>query len=124
MVLNAEAFRNNPVAFLKQWSEEQTALSQKIEQARALLPKVEIPEQLLAKAVELCLILKIDGHRGEIVLSRAAKALAAFKGRKKVIAADIKEVATMCLRHRLRKDPLETIDSGAKIKEAMQQLFV
>jgi magnesium chelatase subunit I len=49
-----------------------------------------------------------------ILTNRAAKALAAFEGRSEVTAQDIFQVIPLCLRHRLRKDPLETIDSGEK----------
>jgi len=29
----------------------------------------------------------------------------------------------MCLRHRLRKDPLETIDSGDKVQKVFEEVF-
>ncbi len=124
VVKRAEAFRQNPQAFFEQWEPEQQALRQRLFHAREILPEVVLPEQLLARAVELCLRLKIDGHRGEITISRAAKAHAALEGRREVHAKDIQAVAALALRHRLRRDPLETIDSGQKIKEAMGELFV
>jgi AAA lid domain len=34
-----------------------------------------------------------------------------------VTPEDIYRVMPLCLRHRLRKDPLETIDSGDKVQE-------
>ena len=37
---------------------------------------------------------------------------AAFQGKKDVVIEDIGKNIILCLRHRLRKDPLETIDSG------------
>lgn len=124
VVKRAEAFRQNPQAFLKKWEPEQQALRRRLLHAREILPEVNLPEQLLARAVELCLRLKIDGHRGEITISRSAKAHAALQGRRQVHADDIKAVASLSLRHRLRRDPLETIDSGQKISEAMSELFV
>ena len=36
---------------------------------------------------------------------------------------DVKTVITLCLRHRLRKDPLETIDSGSKVEKIVAQYF-
>ena len=36
---------------------------------------------------------------------------------------DIQAVITMCLRHRLRKDPLETIDSGDKVQKVFEEVF-
>ena len=67
---------------------------------------------------QLCSELNVDGLRGDIVTNRAACALAAFEGRLDVTLEDIQRVAPLCLRHRLRKDPLETIDSGNKVREA------
>ena len=65
----------------------------------------------------------MDGLRGDIVTNRAAKAFAAYNGREKVEISDIEAIITLCLRHRLRKDPLETIDSGDKVKETFKQVF-
>jgi magnesium chelatase subunit I len=57
------------------------------------------------------------------VTNRAAKALAAFEGRTEVTVDDIQRVIVLCLRHRLRKDPLETIDSGSKVAKVFNQVF-
>lgn len=124
VVKRSEAFRIDPEGFLKQWQPKQDDLRRKIVTAREVIAGMEIPEKLLKRIVELCLKLHIDGHRGEITLTRAARALAALEGRKKVRASDIRRVADISLRHRLRKDPLEEIDSGQKIQEAMTGLFV
>ncbi len=124
VVMRIEAFRKNPKVFLEKWELQQAELRKQIAQAKTVLPEVILPEHLLSKAVELCLKLKIDGHRGEIVITRAAKAYAAFDGRKTVKSEDLTAVAVMCLRHRLRRDPLEEIDTGEKIKEAMGDMLV
>jgi magnesium chelatase subunit I len=50
----------------------------------------------------------VDGLRGDIVTNRAVKALAALKVDQKSLHK-IFSVIPLCLRHRLRKDPLETI---------------
>ena len=65
----------------------------------------------------------MDGLRGDIVTNRAAKALAAFEGRTEVTVDDIRRTMVLCLRHRLRKDPLETIDSGYKVEKAFNRVF-
>ena len=36
---------------------------------------------------------------------------------------DVQRVIGLCLRHRLRKDPLETIDSGYKVKKVFAEVF-
>ena len=119
----AEEYKRDPVALTEKWKEEQNKLQRQLVNAIELLPQVKIPEPLVAKSVEICLHLKIDGHRGEITISRAARAYAALQGRTKVVEEDIIEVTPMCLQHRLRKDPLENIDSGEKIVHALDSLF-
>jgi magnesium chelatase subunit I len=36
---------------------------------------------------------------------------------------DISKIITLCLRHRLRKDPLESIDSGDKVSKVFKEIF-
>jgi magnesium chelatase subunit I len=65
----------------------------------------------------------VDGLRGDIVTNRASKAIAALEGRTEVLVDDIKRVIALSLRHRLRKDPLESIDSGYKVQKTFNQVF-
>ena len=65
----------------------------------------------------------MDGLRGDIVTNRAAKAYAAYNSRTEVTVDDIENVITLCLRHRLRKDPLESIDSGDKVSNVFEEVF-
>ena len=75
------------------------------------------------KISEICSELDVDGLRGDIVTNRAAKAIAAFEGRTDVTIDDIRRVIVLCLRHRLRKDPLESIDSGYKVDKSVARVF-
>jgi magnesium chelatase subunit I len=59
-----------------------------------------------------------------ILDNRAAKALAAFLKVDQKLLQDIFQVIPLCLRHRLRKDPLETIDSGEKCKTCLKKVLV
>lgn len=124
LVRRNEAFLNDPQAFLEQWEPAQRELRETIARARERLEAVTVPDRVLKRIVELCLRLNIDGHRGEMTLTRAARALAALQDRQRVTAGDVRRVAVMSLRHRLRRDPLEEIDSGEKIQQAMQGLLV
>jgi magnesium chelatase subunit I len=36
---------------------------------------------------------------------------------------DVYSVVTLCLRHRLRKDPMATIDEGTKVLEVFSRVF-
>ena len=95
----------------------------KILNAQKLLPQVSIDYDLRVKISQVCSELDVDGLRGDIVTNRASRAYAAYEGRLAVTSSDIKSVITMCLRHRLRKDPLETIDSGDKVLKTFIKVF-
>ncbi|WP_193195327.1 magnesium chelatase ATPase subunit I [Nostoc sp. MG11] len=116
-------FDQNPPAFLEKYKPQQEALQEQIVNAQQLLPEVKIDYDLRVKISEVCSELDVDGLRGDIVSNRAAKALTAFEGRHEVTVDDIHRVITLCLRHRLRKDPLESIDSGYKVAKAFSRVF-
>lgn len=116
-------FDQNPPEFLEKYQSEQEAIQAKLVQARELLPKVDMDYDLRVAISEVCAELDVDGLRGDIVTNRAAKALAAFEGDTEVTADHIRRVITLCLRHRLRKDPLESIDSGYKVQKAFGRVF-
>jgi magnesium chelatase subunit I len=116
-------FDQNPQVFLADHQAQQVALQEKLVAAQELLGSVSIDRELCVNISQVCSELDVDGLRGDIVTNRAAKALAAFEGRKEVTVDDIKRVITLCLRHRLRKDPLESIDSGYKVQKVFGQVF-
>ncbi|KAJ6367825.1 hypothetical protein OIU78_000401 [Salix suchowensis] len=109
--------------FRKSYMAEQEKLQQQISSARSFLSSVQIDHDLKVKISKVCSELNVDGLRGDIVTNRAAKALAALKGREHVTAEDIATVIPNCLRHRLRKDPLESIDSGLLVSEKFYEVF-
>ena len=117
------SFDQNPATWLANYESQQQELRDKIISAQKLLPTVEIDYDLRVKISEVCSQLDVDGLRGDIVTNRAAKAHAAYNGRDKVTVEDISKIITLCLRHRLRKDPLETIDSGDKVSKVFKEVF-
>jgi magnesium chelatase subunit I len=116
-------FDANPADFCAKYQAEQEALQEKIVQAQQLLPQVTLDYDLRIKISEICSELDVDGLRGDIVTNRAAKAIAAFEGRTEVTVDDIRRTIVLCLRHRLRKDPLESIDSGYKVAKSVARVF-
>jgi magnesium chelatase subunit I len=87
-----------------------------------LLSKVTISADFQLK-ISVCSELQVEGLRGDIVSTRAAKALAAFETREEVTLDDIRRTITLCLRHRLRRDPMESISSGDKVETVFDQIF-
>lgn len=117
------SFDQMPQVWLENYESQQQELRDRIVDAQKLLPTVEIDYDLRVKISEVCSKLDVDGLRGDIVTNRAAKAHAAYNGRDKVTVEDIKKIITLCLRHRLRKDPLESIDSGNKVSKVFNEVF-
>ncbi len=78
---------------------------------------------MLEKIAQLCADLKVDGHRGELTIMRAARALAAFEGRRAVTDEHVKKVSAMSLRHRLRRDALDETATSEQIEQAVDEVF-
>nr|YP_009182353.1 magnesium-chelatase subunit I [Costaria costata]YP_011006794.1 Magnesium chelatase subunit I [Hedophyllum nigripes]ALF62897.1 magnesium-chelatase subunit I [Costaria costata]QWK43770.1 photochlorophyllide reductase subunit I [Costaria costata]WAM62533.1 Magnesium chelatase subunit I [Costaria costata]WAM63939.1 Magnesium chelatase subunit I [Hedophyllum nigripes] len=116
-------FDLNPYAWVDKYKDQQDLLKQKIIDAQNILDTVELPYDFRVNISKVCSELDVDGLRGDIVTNRAAKAYAAFQGKKDVLMEDIQKIIVLCLRHRLRKDPLESIDSGYKVKKVFEEIF-
>jgi magnesium chelatase subunit I len=122
IVRRRRAFDLDPAVFVANWDKEQQKLAKRIKAAQKLLPSVDVSDDALYAAAELCAMLAIDGHRGELTLTRAAGALAAYEKRTVATADDVLRVATLALRHRLRKDPLESAGDEVRIERAINDI--
>ncbi len=123
IVRRRQSFEQDPEEFCTQADLLQEDLRRKLSQALPRVSQVDVDPGMLRRIAELCLRLEVDGHRGELTLYRAARALAAWQGRAVVSPEDIRRVAVMSLRHRLRKDPLEPIESAARIEQVLDRVF-
>jgi magnesium chelatase subunit I len=117
------SFDEAPLVFRNECGESQSKLTARIAEARKLLPMVQIDFESRVRISQMCSELGVDGLRGDIVTNRASQALAAFEGRVQVSVEDIYRVSPLCLRHRLRKDPLESIDTGDRVREVFLKVF-
>jgi magnesium chelatase subunit I len=116
-------FDQDPNTYLVKHQAQQNELQEQLVKAQNLLPSVTIAHEDRVRISQVCSELDVDGLRGDIVTNRAARALAAYEGRTEVTLNDIQRVIVLCLRHRLRKDPLEGIDSGYKVEKVFCQVF-
>jgi magnesium chelatase subunit D len=106
------AFDEHPGAFQQQWAEAERAEQLRLLDARRLLPDVCLSDDLLKMIAGICNDFGVDGMRADIVMYRAAVALAAYEGRTDVSEADIRRVAPLVLPHRRRRQPFDepTVD--------------
>lgn len=117
------SFDKNPKLWFEKYAHKQDEIQERLLAAQQLLPKVSITEDYQFKISRICSELGIEGLRGDLVTIRAAKALAAFENRIEVELKDIQRTISLCLRHRLRKDPMESIHSGEKVENLFNKIF-
>jgi Mg-chelatase subunit ChlD len=96
-------FEANPEKFYEKYTPSQKELRDRIVKARNVLKEVVIPESLFEGISQACLDLKVDGLRPDIVIAKAASALAAFENRKEVTLNDVLVAAEFALSHRTRE---------------------
>jgi magnesium chelatase subunit I len=117
------SFDQSPQEWFEKYEKEQFAIQDRIVSAQKSLSKVTISKDFQLKISQVCSELEIEGLRGDIVSTRAAKSLAAFEGRQEVTVDDIRRTITLCLRHRLRRDPMESISTGDKTGAVFEKIF-
>lgn len=117
------SFDQSPLSWFEKYESQQLAIQQRLLTAQQLVGKVTISSEFQQKISQICSELEIEGLRGDIVSTRAAKALAAFETRSEVSFSDIRRTIALCLRHRLRRDPMESINSGEKIQQTFERIF-
>lgn len=123
IVESTREFADDPIAFRKEYLADNNEFAKQIVEARERLKKVKVPKDIARKVSQVCSELNVDGLRGDIVTNRAARAYCAFDGREEVTVEDVKKVITLCLRHRLRKDILDTMDTGDKVQKVFSAVF-
>ena len=96
-------FEENPERFREEYKDAQKELKNRIIRAREVLQKVEMPEKLLEAICKACLELKVDGMRPDIVVSKAARTLAAFENRTGATLNDVLVASELALSHRTRE---------------------
>lgn len=97
-----EAFDADPAGFVARCAAESNALAERINSARLRLPGVQMSGRQRALISELCTEARVAGHRADLIIEQAARALAAFSERLEVEDGDILRVVPLALRHRLR----------------------
>ncbi|MGB0497603.1 MAG: magnesium chelatase ATPase subunit I [Rubricella sp.] len=123
VIRRRDAFERDRAAFLAQWADAEATERDRIVTARDRIGETVVPDALLADVAELCLALGADGLRGELTLMRAARALAALEGVREVTRDQLRRVAPMALRHRLRRDPLDEAGSTTRVTRVVDEVL-
>jgi magnesium chelatase subunit D len=111
-------FEADPEVFMRKYDSSQEQLKQRIDQARKMLAGIKISDKLVKIICELCLELKVDGMRPDIVIAKTAKTLAAFEGRNDVSPDDVLKAAELTLNHRTREGGFLEPATSQEIRES------
>jgi len=123
VIRRRDEFERDPAAFVAAWQPEEDSLRTSIITAKQNLHDVDVPDEVVARAAELCVSLGTDGLRGELTLIRSARALAALESEPAATQDHLRRVAPAALRHRLRRDPLDEAGSGVRVDRAISEVF-
>lgn len=116
-------FESDPEGFGQEWKPHEQHLTQEIARARELLPRVAYAQTDLYQIAELTTRYRVDGHRADIVILKAALAHAAYQNRPRITTPDIVAAAGLALPHRLKSQPFEDTDLQARtLEEQLDQV--
>ncbi|WP_312710222.1 VWA domain-containing protein [Aciditerrimonas ferrireducens] len=97
------AFDADPTGFVARWQAEEGALARRLQEARPARPGPGLSHAV----ARLCLLLGVEGLRGDLVCLRAAAALAGLEGREEAGPGEVRRVAGLALGHRRRRSPFD-----------------
>ena len=116
-------FEDDPDRFRKHWLTKEGELSHQIEQARMLVDQVTYTQRNLLAIAALTASLNVEGHRADLVILKAARAHAAFEGRRSITDRDIALAAELALPHRIKQGPFhQTEISPEDLQDRIAQL--
>ena len=99
------AWEDDPTKFFADHKEAEEDIRDRIAEGISTFPEVTIPRTILQLIAELSIALEVDGHRADLVCSRAAQAEAAYDEVPEVGTEHIARVADMVYAHRVRSLP-------------------
>ncbi len=101
------AFEADPAGFHATWHASQQALRERLATAQRLLPDVQLDDTMLDLISHLCCEFDVASLRADIVMHKAARAVAALDHRTRVTPDDLRRAAQLVLPHRRRRKPFE-----------------
>ena len=111
------AFDADPPGFSARWALQEGAEGATLAEGRA----ASVSDDLLHAVSALCASVGAEGLRADLVICRAAAALAGLEGREEATVDDVRRVAPLALVHRRRRHPFDNPGmSQAEIDEALE----
>ena len=113
-----ERFEAAPQAFLSEYVTAEQELSSRITRAAQVEKQVTVPLDVAELIALINIELDVDGHRGDIVMRRAAQTYAAYLGLEEITPEHVYKIAPMALAHRLKRLPLQ--QSSRTVSDALK----
>lgn len=120
LVRRRTAFELDSKAFLARFQQEQDRLSHRMTVAREAVRSIPVGDDVLSLAVELSARSGARGHRAELAIVKAARALAAWQGEQIVDETHVAEVARFVLPHRM---PDARLTGSETLEERVAELL-
>lgn len=98
------AYEAQPAEFCQHYATETAAIKQQVAAAKSLLLTITIAEPMMLLAAQMCTKAHSAGHRAELFLLEAARAIAAIAGRTYLLPGDLDEAACYVLPQRMRQE--------------------
>lgn len=105
IIKRALAYGKDIADFRKQYAESVAELRELVNVSRETLKQVEVTEAMMQLAAQMCAQAFCAGHRAEIYLLEAARAIAALEKRTYILPKDMQEAVVYVLAHRMRTPP-------------------
>ena len=111
------SFEKDCASFCNLWKLENEKIKKAIHSAMSLLPKVVVSSAMIQLASVYALKAHVSGHRADIYLIEAARALAALAERRYVLPKDLEKAAEFVLPHRMRKNWEEELPQSDELED-------
>jgi magnesium chelatase subunit D len=103
IVEREQRFADDPDRLLAEAAPEEAALRASLAWARERLRAVKAPPEIRALIARMCLDESVAGHRADLTVARAARALAALRGAASIELDDVVQALELALAHRRRE---------------------
>ncbi|MDD5448119.1 MAG: VWA domain-containing protein [Actinomycetota bacterium] len=98
-----EGFRMNPYEFIAKWEEAKEELRARVSEAKLLCPNVAVSDHVYGQTAAIVSDSGAEGHRADMAILGAARAIAALEGATEVEEAHLLRAAPLALNHRKGK---------------------
>jgi len=114
------SFDSDPATFATHYDEDESLLSEQIALARTALNRITVSGDMIETAVKLAMQVAAQGHRAEIAIIKAARALAAFLECAEVRPEHVIEAGRFVLAHRITNLPFA---SDSQVEDKLEEIF-